>query len=297
MCKNTAIYEIITKKVIEQLEHALETGEQFQWIKEWNGIPLGNAISYLGKNFIPYRGINRILLDRGLYITYSQLQEFQKKHPEVQFKIRKGCKQHTVYFYKILEVKDEEKEDEIKNIPLLRFYKVYKITDIENLPKFFEIKEKEHEITDPMKRADEILSDYCKRDGLEVEIVDGSDRCFYRPSEHKIYLPKVSQFHSAEAFYEAVFHEAGHSTSKALKRDISGWFGSEEYGYEELVAELTANFVCSYLEIETNFKNSVAYLQGWLEAIKGADPSMIAKAATAAQKASDYILNIVYDEV
>ena len=53
MCKNTEIYEIITKKVIEQLEQALKTGEKFQWIKEWNGIPLGNAISYLGKNFIP----------------------------------------------------------------------------------------------------------------------------------------------------------------------------------------------------------------------------------------------------
>ena len=293
---NKAIYEVITKKVIEQLENAIKTGERFKWIKEWKGVPTGNAISFLGKNFTPYRGINRLFLN-GLYVTYTQLQEFQKKHPEVEFKIKKGCHQETVYFYKMNEIKDvnEEGEEVMKRVPLMRFYKVFSINDIENLPEYFKVEEKEHTLTERMIQAEEIISDYCKRDGLRLEIVEGSDRCFYRQSEHMVNLPKISQFTSPEAYYCALFHELGHSTSKTLGRDISGWFGSEKYSAEELVAELTSNFVCNALGIENDFDNSVAYLQGWLSKIKDSDPSFIVKAANAAQKACDYILGVEYN--
>lgn len=297
MEKNTKIYEIITKKVVEQLENAIKNGEKFHWTKDWKGIPTGNAISYLGKNFIPYRGINRLFLN-GLYITYKQLQEFQIKHPEVQFKIRKGCHTETVYFYKLLESKKENDngEEETLAFPMMRFYKVFSINDIENLPEYFKIEETEHAITNAMEKAEAIVKDYCERDGLKLDIVEGSDRCFYRPSEHKVNVPKIGQFKTAEGYYAALFHELVHSTSKTLGRDVSGFFGSEKYSKEELIAELGASFLCSTLGIESSFDNSVAYLQGWLKAIKDSDSSFIVKAATQAQKACDLILNVTYSE-
>ena len=81
MSKNEKIYEVITKRVIEQLEAAIKEGTRFHWIKGWNSgcAPTGNFISYLGKDFIPYRGINQLFL-YGLYLTYNQLFDFQKKH-------------------------------------------------------------------------------------------------------------------------------------------------------------------------------------------------------------------------
>ena len=71
---------------------------------------------------------------------------------------------------------------------------------------------------------------------------------------------------------------------------------SEKYSKEELIAELGSAFLCSTFGIESDFDNSVAYLQGWLKAIKDSDSSMIVKAATAAQKACDLILNVSYAE-
>jgi len=44
------------------------------------------------------------------------------------------------------------------------------------------------------------------------------------------------------------------------------------------------------LDIEKTIKNSVAYLQGWLSALKN-DPKMIVSAASKAEKAVEYILH------
>ena len=297
MKKNDGIYEVITKRVVKQLENAIKNGERFHWTKDWKGIVTGNAISFLSKNFTPYRGINKLFLD-GLYITYKQFQEFQLKHPEIQFKIKKGCHQETVYFYKIIESKTEDDNGEEKTVafPMMRFYKVFSINDIENLPQFFKVEEKEHSLTDAMAEAESIIADYCKRDGLRLDIVEGSDRCFYRPSEHKVNVPKIGQFKTAEGYYAALFHELVHSTSKTLGRELGGFFGSEKYSKEELIAELGSAFLCSTFGIASDFDNSVAYLQGWLKAIKDSDPSLIVKAATAAQKACDLILGVTYAE-
>lgn len=296
---NKAIYEVITKRVVEEIQNAIKTGETFHWIKSWKGIPTGNAISFLGKNFTPYRGINRLLVSPGLHITFTQLQEFQKKHPEVEFKIKKGCHTETVYFYKMNELKDtdEDGEEIVRTIPLMRFYKVFNINNIENLPEFFKVEEKEHTLTDPMKKAEEIVANYCDRDGLKLEIVDGSDRCFYRPSAHMVNVPKISQFDSPEEYYGALFHELVHSTSKFLGRDAANYFGSKDYSFEELIAEIGSAMICDTLGItnEKAFSNSVAYLQGWLSKLDSEDVSFIVKAANAAQRACDYILNVEYD--
>ena len=298
MSKNEKIYEVITKKVIEQLEAAIKSGEKFHWIKGWNSgcVPTGNFISYLGEDFVPYRGINQLLLD-GLYLTYNQLLDFQKKHPDKDFRIKNGCKKETVYFYKINEitVKNEETgEDEIKTIPLLRFYSVFSYKDVEGLEEFVTIPEYEHSLTENMHKADKIIEDYCTRDNLKFEVVEKSDRCFYRPSKHMVNVPAPKQFKSINEYYSSVFHELVHSTSKTLGREVGTGFGSKKYSFEELVAELGSQMLCNVLGIADadTEKNNVAYLQNWLKHLKENDPSTIVKAATQAQKACDLILNV-----
>ena len=70
-------------------------------------------------------------------------------------------------------------------------------------------------------------------------------------------------------------------------------FGNEEYSREELVAEIGSAMLCNYagLNNEKAFKNSVAYVQSWLKVLKN-DSKMILWAASRAEKAAKYILNI-----
>lgn len=301
MSKNEKIYEVITQRIISQIEEAVKTGETFFWTKSWKGMPLGNFISFLGKNFRQYRGINRLLLDNGLYITYKQLQEYAAKHPEKSFKIKKGSKKHTVYFYKITEYKetDENGEEIVKIYPLMRFYSVFNIKDIEGLDDFDPVPNNHYDETEISKKADELIEEFCKRDGLTLNTVKGSDRCFYRPSTHEVSMPEKSAFNSQEEYYSTVLHELTHATSKNLKRDVKGhFFGSEDYSFEELVAELGSCFLMQSLGFDTSktFKNSTAYLQGWLKSLKENDVSFIVKASNQAQRAADYLLGVTDEE-
>ena len=68
-------------------------------------------------------------------------------------------------------------------------------------------------------------------------------------------------------------------------------FGSEDYSREELVAEIGSAMLCNNVGIdcEKAFKNSVAYIQGWLKKLKD-DNRMIVWAASRAEKAARYIL-------
>ncbi len=94
-----------------------------------------------------------------------------------------------------------------------------------------------------------------------------------------------------------MFHELAHSTGHAERLNRKelvehGGFGKENYSKEELTAELTAAYICAVCGIEEPvINNSTAYIQGWLMALKN-DRKLILNAATQAQAAADYILNI-----
>lgn len=92
----------------------------------------------------------------------------------------------------------------------------------------------------------------------------------------------------------AISHSTGHKSRLArfTGNAAAAAFGSAEYSKEELVAEIGAATVNSYCGIETpaSFRNSAAYLQGWLSALRK-DPTMIITAAGKAEKAVNYILN------
>ena len=67
-------------------------------------------------------------------------------------------------------------------------------------------------------------------------------------------------------------------------------FGSESYSNEELVAEMGAAMLCGVTGIENRtLENSAAYLKTWIARLKS-DSRLIVTAASAAQKAANYIL-------
>ena len=108
----------------------------------------------------------------------------------------------------------------------------------------------------------------------------------------------MEQFPDAAEYYSTLFHEATHSTGHPKRLDrlpknaIAAHFGSEEYSKEELTAEIGAASIMNVLGLETahSFKNSAAYIQSWLRALKN-DKRLIVSAAARAEKAVKLILN------
>lgn len=114
-------------------------------------------------------------------------------------------------------------------------------------------------------------------------------------------MPSKTAFSSIEGFYGTLFHELVHSTGHASRIGREGIeklnsFGSESYSKEELVAELGAAMLAGACGISPAvINNNAAYLKSWIEVLKG-DSRLIVSAASAAQKAADYIRNIAKQE-
>ena len=114
-------------------------------------------------------------------------------------------------------------------------------------------------------------------------------------------MPRLGLFDTPEDYHHTLFHELVHSTGhdSRLKREgITGktTFGSTTYSKEELVAELGAAILCGQCGIsnESLEENTVAYLRGWIKALKD-DPELAVAAGGQAQRAVDFILGTKFE--
>ena len=117
------------------------------------------------------------------------------------------------------------------------------------------------------------------------------DRACYVPALDRIHLPERGQFDSPAAYYTTAAHEHTHWTGhpSRLARDLSGRFGSDAYGAEELVAELGAAFWSAQFGLEqATRQDHAAYLGDWLRILR-ADPRAIVAACGHAQRAVDLL--------
>ena len=120
------------------------------------------------------------------------------------------------------------------------------------------------------------------------------DGAYYVPSEDVVYLPNRDQFDSPEAYFETLAHEFVHSTGNEKRLDRSDLIGRysghrASRAEEELIADIGAGILSSMLGVNYDEGQTAAYIASWLKALKD-DKGMIIKAASAAQKAVDYIL-------
>ena len=277
-----SVYEMVTERIIEQLEQGV-----IPWEKPWTGIRSG-AYNRISKK--SYFLLNQMLLKhKGEYATFKQWQDLGGH-------VRKGEKSEIVVFWKIQPI-EEEKEDgtkEVKQIPLLRYFNVFHISQVDGVEPLS--KDALNEI-EPIEKAESILYSYWTKENITVEHVAG-DKAYYSPSLDMIHLPLFEQFISANEYYSTAFHESIHSTMKESRCDRAEdrkgklvAFGSNEYSKEELVAEIGSASLMNIIGIETNksFRNSSAYIQNWLSVLKN-DVKFIVSASSKAEKAVDYIL-------
>lgn len=275
------VYEMVTERIIEQLENGV-----IPWQKPWTGIKSG---AYNRVSRKPYSILNQMLLQHsGEYATFKQWNEAGGH-------IRKFAKSEIVTFWKIQLIEEEEEDGTKvkKQIPMLRYYHVFHISQVDGV----EPKEKiELQELEPIAEAERVKREYMDREHLKIyEKI--TDKAFYTPTFDYIEIPCKEQYKNVEEFYSTLFHEMIHSTgyNKRLNRLESGasaGFGSETYSKEELTAEIGSAMILNRLGIETEktFNNSTAYIQNWLQVLKN-DNKFIISASSKSEKAVKYIFN------
>ena len=197
-----SVYEMVTERIISQLQNGI-----IPWQKPWTGIRSG-AYNRISKK--PYSLLNQMLLSHeGEYATFKQWQDLGGH-------VRKGEKAEIVVFWKIQPV-EEEKEDgtkEVKQIPLLRYYNVFHISQVDGVEP---LKEEELHDIEPIEKAEQVLNDYWTRENITVEHEAG-DKAYYSPTFDLIHLPLFEQFTNANEYYSTAFHESVHSTRGRQER-------------------------------------------------------------------------------
>lgn len=285
------LYTEIADRIIAQLESGV-----IPWRKPWSGRPDGAISHATGR---PYSLINQMILDRpGEYLTFNQVKSEGGK-------IKKGAKARFVVFWKVYPkqqknddgtpVMNDDGEPIYVNLPILRYFQVFHIDDTEGIaPKW---DRNDAAGADPDAAAETVLQDYIRRESIHFEQLI-SDEAYYSPARDLIHLPLREQFDDTAEYYSTAFHEATHSTGHVTRlnrfagEDAVAAFGSESYSKEELTAEIGSASILHTLNLETpqSFKNSAAYIQSWLQALKN-DKRMIIGAAARAEKAVKLIMN------
>ena len=281
------IYEMVTERIMEQLESGV--------------IPWTTPISQRGapRNLLSrkeYRGINPFILSGAPYesrywVTFRQAQELGGN-------VRKGEKGYPVVYW---HWRSEEEMARLARktphpapcFPL--YYTVFNLDQCEGIETpGDDTKKFSHS---PIEEAERVIREMPTAPPI---INTGIEKAFYSPSKDIVSLPRSTRFETAEAYYSTVFHELAHSTGHEvrLNRFVSGKnrsFGSEDYSFEELVAEMTAAFLCAHCGIENQVAPSASYIYSWLAVLRQ-DKKILLDAATAAQKAADFILGRTFTD-
>jgi len=279
------VYEIITEKIVESLEQGV-----IPWRRPWK-------VAGHPRNFIStkkYRGINTLMLALQGYaspywLTYKQAAE-RGGH------VKKGERSTPVVFWKVYDA-EKPREDgngkERERRFAARYYNLFNLEQTTLAPA-------EETVKQPLTSCMAIVDGW---EGKPQLVLDSplNSQAAYIPSKDTIVMPLMSRFLSSEHYYATLFHELIHSTGheSRLCRDgitTEQTFGSESYSKEELIAEIGSAFLCSQAginkpEIE---ENRTAYLQGWIQKLKG-DSKLVISAAAQAQRAADMIFGMSQD--
>lgn len=280
------VNQIVTDRIIEQLEKGI-----IPWHKPWSGVYNGAISRATGK---PYSLLNQLLLGRpGEYLTFKQVQDAGGK-------IRKGEKSSIVTYWNVKEVEEEKNgETKKKSFSFLRYYRVFHIDQCEGIEAKY-ANENALKPADPIQAGENIITDYRDKSGCNI-VIRKSNEAYYNPVTDTIVLPIIDQYRNSEEYYSTAFHEMVHSTGHKsrlgrFKGEEKASHGKEEYSKEELVAEIGSAVLMNQtgMETEKTFNNSTGYIQSWLKALKD-DPNMIVQAASKAEKAVNFILDMKSD--
>ena len=294
------------QEMAEAFAHVLEE-KGLEWRKEWTGT--GGSAPHNGITKACYRGSNAFWLSlvammKGYsdprWVTMVQIMDKDSKyHPKEKWHLKAGSKATYVEYWYPFDLKNKKaltwdqykqeiqggrREDEFKLST--RYTAVFNACNVEGMPEISQ----EPENTNI--HMDEMVQKLSEGMGVQI-LLDGGDQAYYSPHQDQIHLPTPGSFENEYAFNATALHELSHSTGhpSRLNRPMTGFFGTSQYAYEELVAEMCSCFMGFDLHAEasaSHIDNHKAYVQSWIQAIRE-KPETLIKAIKDAQAAASYM--------
>lgn len=291
-----------------------------QWKKEWHGnTGIAQRLPYNVVSGRKYNGENIFMLMitsamRGYndprWATFNEIADKNGKyHPGEFWHLKKGSKAVNIgyafpydridkksiswaEYHKLIDEGTRDANDFTmawKEISLFNAAQIEGIKPLELTP---EEKKAQEELYNNSISQDELVTKISQSMGVTITN-DGGDRAYYSPLSDEIHLPDPKVFTSEYAYNSTALHELAHATghAKRLDRRMIGSFGSSEYAYEELIAEITSCFTSisiSASQTTDDINNHRAYVKGWCQAIKD-DPDVLVNAISEATKAANYL--------
>ncbi|WP_136617885.1 MULTISPECIES: ArdC family protein [Mesorhizobium] len=281
-----SLYQEITDRIIAELERGT-----VPWVKPWGSARADLGLPSNAATGRRYSGINILILwgaviERSYpgqnWLTFRQALALGGN-------VRKGERGTTIVHADRFVPKGEQERaktdgDEPQAVPYLKRFTVFNVAQCNGLPEHLYGNAEPLPERQIVPQAEALI----RASGADFRI--GGDRAFYMPGSDTIQVPPQPAFFQQIDNYRTCFHELGHWTGHParLARDLSGAFGSKTYAREELVAEITAAFVCSILGIEPTVRHA-DYIGTWLTVLRE-DNRAIFRAASLASKAADFLL-------
>lgn len=276
---NKKIISIINNKILKALDNNI-----VPWHQPWkNGI--------LNQNFHSkhtYTGINELLTNCSdfsspFWLTFNQIKQLGGH-------VIKGSESTPIVYYSLIKKEDNPTIE--KDYFLMKCYRVFNLDQIQGIKK-----ESIHvdTSTTPCLSCDNFIDSISNKPKI---INKNGSKCFYQPLKDTIFMVNQSQFFSSYEYYSVLFHELIHSTghkSRLNRKTVSEYTrkGSSQYAIEELTAEIGANYLSKFCNIDShiNFNNSVSYINSWKRVIQ-TNPHAFLIASQRAQKAVNFLLNL-----
>ena len=300
------LYQRITDTIVEQIN----TGT-LPWVKPWSGNGSSMGLNMLPKNHATgrhYNGVNVLILWMAAtangyahprWLTFNQCKALGGS-------VKKGSKAtEIVYFTKIPNKgkpgMTKEEIAKLPPIPILKSFYVFNVAQCEGLelPTVEPVREPKEPMTQIRAIEDAIVATKAS-----IHYGVNNDRAYYNPAVDYINMPLFACFHNVPSYYGTIFHELTHWTGHKDRLAREGItnpikFGSEDYAFEELIAELGAAFCCASVGLDTITRtdevNHAGYIKSWLRKLES-DNRYIFRAASAATKAMDWLLPVTTED-
>lgn len=287
------------KQQADKFVHVLEE-KGLNWVQNWKGLAPMSGVTKRD-----YRGMNELSLrltdhEDPRWFTFNQITDRDGTvHPGEHWQLRKGAHGEKIeYWFPFDEVNkrpitwaeldalSKEPDFDRNNYGVrAKHFTVFNAEDIDGIAPYIAPDK-------PVPHPDRAVADLASGMGVSVAY-DGGDEAYYSPKTDSVHMPERKLFDSPDALAMTTLHELSHATghSSRLDRPNQNAFGSPEYAFEELIAEMASVFMAPRVQVEVSpvlYENAEAYVQGWIQAIKE-KPEALADAVKQASDASAYM--------
>lgn len=275
----------VSEILIERILKTIDEKGYIPWM-----CPYGRYTAFNWATMTPYRGINKLLLENGEYLTMNQIRSYNSKHgTDFRGPSDMNLWEMVVFYKSDRRYVSEEEWDKlgtntgyyafisnnmnarigrwlyyvdsvnkniIKSRNILRYSYVCERSNIKDgngnlLPSRFE--QGLAELT--MSKPDEVFKNYTNREGIKVSIVSGSIPNYNLIGDRMTLNPIIRD---EKYYWQVAFHESAHSTGtkNRLNREFFRIANGEEgdvtdaRAKEECIAEICSSMLCSECGID-----------------------------------------------